>query len=58
MTNPMKPMLMIVTTEGNYYIPDMCEIDEEGSLVRFYLDGILQFSCARESFKFCERVEK
>jgi hypothetical protein len=49
---------MVLTNEHCFYITELAEQEEEGSLVRFFEDGRLILAIPRESFKWCEVVEK
>lgn len=54
----MTKCIRIVHVNGVNYVPELCDLDEEGSLVRFYNEGVLQFAIRREDFLFSEVVER
>lgn len=50
--------LMVQTDKKSYFIPIESQVEEEGSLVRFYVDSDLVLAVPREAFLWCEKVGK
>lgn len=54
----MEEVLMVQTDQRSYYLSVTVELDEEGSLVKFYEASELVLAIPRESFLWAERVQK
>lgn len=50
----MRKRLRIVHKNGVNYVAESASMDEDGSLVRFYVEDILVFAVPREDFLFVE----
>ncbi len=49
-----KQYLKVFTRQNTYKIDAQSEIDQDGSLIKFYVDGILQFAVQTEDFLWCQ----
>lgn len=50
--------ICVAHKNGTTYVPELCDLDEDGTLVMFYCDGVLQLAVPRESFLFAMVVER
>ncbi len=53
-----KKYIHVVTKQSTFKIDSQAEIDQEGSLIKFYLDGNILLVVRTEDFLFCDSIEE
>jgi hypothetical protein len=52
-----KNYIRVVTKQNTFKINVLADLEQDGSLIKFFVDGIIELCIQTEDFLFCELVE-